>query len=102
MNNFKPGDLALVIKANNPENVGRVVELIRYDDSELIDHAPDGPFKTRNPERLPCFVSRGRFVASDLFGTKTSAEVCAVPVAWLIPLRGDFQPERQQSREVPA
>lgn len=99
---FKPGDLAIVIRANKSENLGKVLELIRYDDSEVIDHAPDGPFRTLNPDRRPSFVVRGSFLTEDLFGRAETTEVAAIPIAWLMPLRGDFQPERKQSREVPA
>lgn len=102
MSQLKAGDLALVIKANNPENIGRVAELIRFDDSILIDHAPYGPGRTANKDRMPCFVVRGEFVVTGLLGQKETTEVAAIPAAWLMPLRGDFTPERKKDVEVPA
>lgn len=97
-NNFKPGDLALVIRANHPENIGRVVELVRFDDSELIDHAPYADTYTENPERLACWLVRGDLEVDRISGEsvgRISTVLAAFAQYCLMPLRGDHAPDQQ-------
>ncbi len=86
--NFKPGDLALTLIDLSPVMAGSVVELIeRLAKGDLV-HTP-----------------RGILQATE------NGWICAHPDApgnigfcdtALMPLRGDFQPERQKASEVPA
>lgn len=98
---FKPGDLALIIRATHAENIGKVVELIRFDCSEKIALPEDTPRSfAPNPNQIACWVVRGSFIAhSTLRGEITSA-VGASPQSWLMPLRGDFAPEQQKAKEA--
>lgn len=104
-NNFKPGDLALIVKAHHAENIGKVVELIRYDEGELIDHAPYADIQTENPGGMPCWLVIGEITVTRIFGeglgprTTTTA---AFLQSHLMPLEGDFSPEQTKSRELSA
>ena len=82
MSNFKAGDLALLVKATNPENLMKCVSILRRAGQEKHD--------------LPgCdWVIEGALIGD--------AEEFQCPDSWLAPLRGDFQPEQQKSREAPA
>jgi len=90
-NQFKPGDLALIVSVSRPEfsrNLGRVVEVIEIDPA-------DQDFDVRiSAEGLVC---GSRFVPDRFVDNNAWAHH-----SWLMPLRGDFQPERQKSQEVPA
>ena len=101
--NFKPGDLALVINSNHGVNIGKVVELIRFDDSDKIKLPEEGPgCFTPNPDRVACWVVRGDLSAHSTIRGITDCKAAACPQSWLMPLRGDFAPEHQKFREVPA
>ena len=102
---FKPGDLALVVKALHTANIGKVVELIRFDDSELIDHMPYIDCYTENPDRLPCWLVRGDLETTRVYGEGLglrSTNLAAFAQHCLMPLRGDFAPTAEKSRAVPA
>ncbi|MCP3791580.1 hypothetical protein F477_03627 [Pseudomonas sp. URIL14HWK12:I3] len=100
---FKPGDLALIVKAHHPENIGKVVELIRFDDGELIDHLPYADTYTENPDRLRCWLVLGEItvtrVAGEGLGLRTNT-TAAFLERHLMPLRGDFAPEQQKAKEA--
>lgn len=100
MSKFKPGDLALVIKANHEENLGKVVTLIRSTSENVID-CGDGS-KTVNPNKLICWVIQHEelVTTNELFGFKLKSSTGACPESWLMPVRGDFQPEKEKVKEV--
>lgn len=103
MSQFKPGDLALIIRATHAENIGKVVELVRFDSSQKIAIPEDTPRSfAPNPDRIACWVVRGSFVAHSTLRGEINCTVGASPQSWLMPLQGDFQPEKQKSREVSA
>jgi hypothetical protein len=99
-NQFKPGDLALIVGANTlVQNIGKVVELSTFVRDSDIYVGPDGNVYRHSD--ADCWVVRGEGVqfwteegVYDGFGLCEPRH--------LSPLRGDFQPERQKSREVPA
>lgn len=98
---FKVGDLALVINSNHGVNLGKVVELIRFDDSEKIAIPEEGArCFTPNPDRLACWVVLGEFSADSTLRGIIDCKVVACPQSWLMPLRGDFTPEQQKVREA--
>lgn len=98
MSKFKAGDLALVIKANHEENLGKVVELLRSSNESQIDcgrHA-----RTANPERLQCWVVRHESIlVTNTLGFQRVVTDAALPESWLMPLRREFQPEQQKAKE---
>ncbi|MBD8680317.1 hypothetical protein [Pseudomonas sp. CFBP 13719] len=100
---FKPGDLALIVKAHHPENIGKVVELIRFDDSELIDHLPFADTYTENPGRQPCWLVLGEItitrVAGEGLGLRTNT-TAAFLQSHLMPLSKDSEPEQQKTKEA--
>jgi len=89
--NFKPGDLALLLIGIGPLGAGSAVELIkRIDAGTEVDLVGGG-----KAECLECswVFSHSQIPAP---GLAFAAE------RLLMPLRGDFAPERQKSREVAA
>lgn len=100
-NEFKAGDLALLVKSTYGVNLGKVVELIRFDDSEIIRIPEEGErCFTSNPERLACWVVQGEFSADSTLRGLIDCKVAACPQSWLMPLRGDFTHEQQKTKEV--
>ncbi|WP_431482248.1 hypothetical protein [Pseudomonas solani] len=99
MSKFKPGDLALVIKANHEENIGKIVTLIRFTSESVID-CGDGS-KTINPDNLTCWVIQHEelVTTNELLGFKYQSFTGACPESWLMPLRGDFQHEQEKEEE---
>lgn len=101
--NFKPGDLALIINAQYAENLGKVVELLRFDNSEKIAIPEEGPrCYMPNPSLVDCWVVRGDLVGHSTLRGAITCVVGGCPQSCLMPLRGDFAPEQQKSREVAA
>lgn len=99
MSQFKPGDLALIIKSCNEENIGRVVTVVRFGyQDELIDQGKAG-FAIAN---LGDVIVDGEIIVSKIFNQKIKHTVSrhVFTSDCLMPLRGDFQPEQQKSREV--
>lgn len=104
MSKFKAGDLALVIRA--PKNFGRCVELIsRHVGPQRVDY----PGNAKNGWCLVPEGEVGWLVTAERLKNErvSSGAVCECDFAvfkerGLAPLRGDFQPEQQKSREVPA
>lgn len=98
---FKPGDLALVVACKIPELIGKVVELVemipaggttKTGDREWENKTNDAAWLVTGPGLL-CLTVKGN-VEPDTFTSIAERK--------LMPLRGDFQPERQKSQEVPA
>lgn len=103
MSLFKAGDLALVVECKLvPENVGCVVELIQHlrKDEEYL--APDRIERYADAE---CWLVQGRVrgLSRKPDGTiiSTYGHAC-FQERRLMPLRGDFAPDREKCREVPA
>lgn len=94
---FKPGDLALVIRR---ENAGRAVTLAR----QYL-----GPTTYRNEhgyQLIPPGVVAWEVEADSLIATRTATgrvvlvERLAIGEKCLMPLRGDFAPEQQKAKEA--
>jgi hypothetical protein len=85
---FKVGDLALVIKSRDPEDIGKVVtiEQLYTDDGINYHFFGDEVF-------LPDERSESAVTSCDRDGIEAYAVEC------LMPLRGDFQPEREREEE---
>lgn len=101
MHNFKPGDLALIVGAFSvQQNIGKTVVLEEF--------LADGQISTWRDPSDGLLIwntsgSAGWIVLGDGVKSRCGADgwVLASP-GHLMPLRGDFAPERQKSQEVPA
>lgn len=95
MSKLKAGDLALVVAASCPENIGKVVELVRrHETDRAVIYGQE--FITRRG--APAWHVAGDLVSLHDYSISYGflSESC------LMPLRSDFQPEQQKSQEVPA
>ncbi|MCW1937539.1 hypothetical protein QM298_14110 [Pseudomonas mendocina] len=88
MSNFKAGDLAVTLIDLPPLMAGSIVELVEHIAKGDVVLTPQGP-RVANGEGWIC--------AHALVPLNAAYAASA-----LMPLRGDFQPERQKSQEVPA
>lgn len=98
--NFKPGDLALIVGAfNAPKNIGKTCELVEYLAAGQISNwtGPDGR-RVGNADDGEAWIVIGEGIE----GWGDSKGWALVDHKHLMPLRGDFTPERQKESEVPA
>ncbi len=98
MSQFKPGDLAILKSSGYEHLAGCVVELVAYV-SDAPSYVRDG-IRYQNPvEDRIWWV---RLVHGQTYATPLRGDVSDGPCGArrLIPLRGDFAPERQKSREL--
>jgi hypothetical protein len=100
--NFKTGDLALIINSGDPINIGRTVRLVEFIAAHGESFTHEGVhFGSREVDT---------WIVETLDGSKTLASgyiqrtimVSSGPCRqkWLMPLRGDFAPEQQKTREA--
>lgn len=99
---FKAGDLALIVGARKcPQNIGLTCELVEFLEvgqvSAWRDPADNRPVV--NGADAPCWLVVGDGLAS---GIEQTTGACLVLRPHIMPLRGDFAPELQKSREVSA
>ncbi len=101
MSNFKVGDLAIIVGTKSAhDTLGRTVELIEFlGDARFIVLGDGGIVNNADRNRI-WLVRLTDGTYTDNLGESSSEGPCREQ--WLIPLRGDFQPERQKSQEVPA
>ena len=105
MNEFKVGDLAVLISAKCEQNLGKVVTII--EDLGVIDRLEwDGvPYVCPKPTHvliIECESDLQTHAIAQICGAKPTLRRGPVPHWRLMPLRGDFAPENQKSQEVPA
>lgn len=92
MSKFKVGDLALVIKSLDKEKVGRSVAILDVLTDSCTSYVYRGSIHIGSADgSLSAFVDFGEEDGIRLYDQN-----------WLIPLRGDFQPEQQKAKEVEA
>jgi hypothetical protein len=99
MSQLKPGDLALIIKSTNEENIGRVVTIVSFTcQGERIDQDNAG-FSIADHGDV---IVDGEIVVRRKRDKKIKHTVSRHVFSpdCLMPLRGDFAPEQQKSREV--
>jgi len=103
--NFKSGDLALIVGSSCSENIGKTVRLAEFIpvggvpvvSGEFYTPRLHASWIVETPDGTPSLiVPRERTGALE----KICVGVCRQ--SWLMPLRGDFTPERQKSLEVAA
>lgn len=103
MSQFKPGDLALIINSACAENIGKTVRLVHF---VPVGGMPNVEGKVYTPREHPTWIVESidgtTSLVSPKFTTGELVHISAGPCreVWLMPLRGDFQPEQQKSREV--
>ena len=100
-NQFKPGDLALIVDCKLPELIGSAVELVSQV-GPWGDLVTDRYLWINDSSTCAWVVSGDGLIRLDTDGVRRPCQMTIVAEHKLMPLRGDFQPERQQSREVPA
>lgn len=99
---FKPGDLALIIGSSQgvSPNIGMAVELVQILESGGLFVLPSGR-RIRNAGPL-CWVVYADGAVGQ-FGNGSFADVGGFTLCqeiYLMPLRGDFEPEQQKSKEA--
>lgn len=93
--NFKPGDLAIIIGCTrNPRNIGVTVELIEFIDPG--QRAAD--FHPLSGKRYISIASGPGWLVSGEALSESGAAICLEK--HLMPLRGDFEPEQQKTKEA--
>ncbi|WJM55952.1 hypothetical protein QUC26_12750 [Pseudomonas asiatica] len=88
---FKPGDLALVTNHTYPPAIGLCVELVSR---HLV-----GPVDRRDPMDPGVYEQEGGdpvWVVAEMEGESGAI----VWEKWIMPLRGDFEPEQQKAKEA--
>ncbi|WP_134943449.1 hypothetical protein [Pseudomonas syringae] len=98
-NQFKPGDLALIVGAHmTPDNVGKVCELVEFLAQEQIStwREPHHGMVIQNGDVYAAWVVIGAGLASS-FGLSGWA---LVDQTHLMPLRDDSVKEQQKSKEA--
>lgn len=98
---FKPGDLALIVRCAIPSEIGKSVE-IAY---EMPPGCPVIEFAGRhwvNPfsERIWIVSGELLLVRNHAKGRYEISDHAAYMGGDLMPLRGDFEPEQQKAKEV--
>lgn len=105
MHEFKTGDLALIVVDENPDRIGKCVELVRLVQSNewyippVECELPLG--MVHNASGSAVWLVLGD-VSSTTYGGQLIQGFCQKCPTRLMPLRGDFAPERQKSQELPA
>lgn len=93
MSNLKIGSQAIIIKANNPENIGKVVEVIDLTRVRMIN------VRKYNDEECGCYTNHGQDLMAVVCGENLLTKfefsgyvqlnkISVIPVTWLMPLDG--------------
>lgn len=99
MADFKPGDLAMLTV---PSNFGLTVELISLHQGPCVIRHTSG-YSQELPEGSTGWLVRGDNIeAIDAFGRVEYVQELAFRPKWLMPLRGDEQPQEQRHTELTA
>lgn len=99
---FKPGDLALIVKAFREQNIGKTVELVRFSSDRWIPYGVEGHMAD-NWRLARCWVINGEIETDQEFEGENITLLQAVAMEQhLMPLRDDFAPTGQKSTAVPA
>lgn len=98
--NFKPGDLALIVGACSlKENIGKTCELVELlaPDQISVWQDPEDGRTVINASGEEVWLVVGEGLVSSIKNTRNAA--LALPVH-LMPLRGEFLPEKKRSKEA--
>lgn len=96
--NFKPGDLALIIKSiKRPENIGKACELLAFMvPGDRVEFEFNGRRVITHIGEKPAWLVAGDGVV----GSNGDVGFALVKPGNLMPLRGDFSPEQQKAKEA--
>lgn len=103
MSKFKPGDLALIVGSicSDSPNIGRAVELTEYLMPGQDFFGPDGGLHANGADVAVWLVVGEGVLARDMLDQWIpSGGMALVEERYLMPLRGDFQPEQEKAKEV--
>lgn len=93
---FKAGDLALIKRDKSDYNLMKQVELIEFVNPGETYNIPGLDKNIRNVAKSSVWVVSGDVVSQDIGVTG----FCQKAERNLMPLRGDFQPEREREEEL--
>lgn len=101
---FKPGDLALIVGSNTggSPNIGMAVELSQKLSTNDEFSLPDGRTIINRGPACWAVKAQGLSASTLSAGWIDLGGIALVEERHLIPLRGDFAPEQQMSKAVPA
>lgn len=104
MSKFKAGDLALIIGGKYPDtpNTGKSVELIQLVQPDEVIDCPDG-HRVRNGSGKVVWLIEGNEIMSRSITHNrwvSHGGVALIQERYLMPLKGDFQPEQEKSKEL--
>lgn len=101
--NFKPGDWALIVgsRSGKSPNIGSAVELIQLVMPSDSFTTPDGFVRTSGVD-YPVWMVVGEGLTAVTISDRQiyCGGACLVQERYLMPLRGDFEPERQKAKEA--
>lgn len=105
MSKFNPGDICILISAKCEQNVGKVVTVV--EDLGVIEEIEWEGVNYKAPKPMhvviiECDSMLRTSISAQISGAKPNLHRGPVPSWRLMPLRGDFAPERQKSQEFPA
>lgn len=103
MHNFKPGDLALIVMSRNPQNIGKVVELISFHPADVRRVTTPEGRRFANLKKQASWVVKGELLeVSGVDLTIRKLRYTVIPPHKLMPLRGDEQtaPARREELTV--
>ncbi|WKW34379.1 hypothetical protein KIH13_12435 [Pseudomonas viridiflava] len=102
-NQFKPGDQALIVgsRLGTSPNMGKSVELIQLVMPGDSFTTPDG-FVRRSGADHPAWMVAGEGLVAITISDRRvcCGGACLIQERYLMPLRGDFAPERQKAKEA--
>ncbi|WP_346395227.1 hypothetical protein [Pseudomonas syringae] len=101
-NQFKPGDLALIVGSSKgiSPNIGMAVELIQNLSTNDEFNLPDGRRLLNRGPACWVIAAAGLLASRHDGGWIDVGGIALVMEHHLIPLRGDFAPEQQKAKEA--
>jgi hypothetical protein len=102
MSEFKAGDLALIVGSRHKvsPNIGKSVELVKVIKNGEEFDCPDGKSR-RSGVGFDAWLVEGEGLISHSIahGWRYAGGIALIEERYLMPLRGEFQPEQQKSKE---
>lgn len=99
---FKPGDLALIVSSSHgtSPNIGMAVELVTKLRTNDHFNLPDGRRAVNKGHECWMVEAAGLFATTLQQGRIDLGGISLVQERYLMPLRGDFEPEQQKAKEA--